>query len=354
MRVSLQERCPELAGEWSGKNEGMFPDQVSYGSNRKAWWKGRCGHEWEANIKNRVNGAGCPYCSGNRLLKGFNDLASVSQSLVAEWSERNKAQPDGVMARSPKKAFWKCGVCGGEWEARIADRMAGSGCPVCSFAKVQTGINDFATWYPELADEWSQKNGGMKPDGISAKARIKAWWKCRECGHEWVRSTQCRVKGSGCPECHRRVAAERQRQKRKLKDSLPKKLPQVAIRYYASKGEMPFSWQDDGAIGIPIMAWFPERNGAIETARRKNPLGRMEIPDKIKDAICQRAGIRLVRILDETEGNHNGVICIRRMDGTNEALSAAVEKAFNIIGYRVDVDVDRDWKEIQDYYLENM
>ena len=94
------------------------------------------------------------------------------------------------------------------------------------------------------------------------------------------------------------------------------------------------------------MAWFPERNGAIETVRRRNSSGNVELPDRIKDSLCQKAGIRLVRILGEGEPDHNGVICIRRMDGTNEALSAAVEKAFAIIGYEVDVDVDRDWKNI--------
>ncbi|MBR1627855.1 MAG: hypothetical protein IJ679_01140 [Lachnospiraceae bacterium] len=354
MRVSLLERCPKLAEEWSDKNGTLDPDQVSYGSNRKVWWKGSCGHEWEACIKNRVKGVGCPYCSGNRLLKGFNDLASVSQLLVTEWSDRNKVQPDEVIAGSPKKAFWKCGICGGEWEARIADRMNGSGCPVCSFAKIQTGINDFATWYPELAEEWSSRNGALRPEVLSAKARVKVWWKCRDCGHEWIRSTHFRAKGSGCPECHRRNVADLQRRKRKLRESFPKKLPQAAVRYYASEGKIPFLWQDDEAIGIPLMAWFPDRKGAIEIAGRSNPQGRMKIPDRIKDSLCQKAGIRLVRILGEVEEKHGGVICIRRMDGANEALLEAVKKAFEIIGYKVDADVDRDWKEIQDYYLENM
>ena len=354
MKAALPDYRPELAAEWSDRNGILHPGQVSYGSNRKVWWKGKCGHEWEANVKNRVNGAGCPYCSGNRLLKGFNDLASVKKSVAAEWSEKNVAKPDEVMAGSPKKAFWKCGVCQGEWEARIADRVAGSGCPVCSFAKLQAGINDFATWYPDLAEEWSKKNGGLKPDSLSAKARRKVWWKCRDCGHEWIRSTQYRAKGSGCPECRRRMAAEQQRRKRKLKESFPKRIAQAAIWYYAMQGSMPFSWQDDTAIGIPLMAWFPEKNGAIETVRRGNSSGKMELPDRIKDSLCQKAGIRLVRILGEGEPDHNGVICIRRMDGTNEALSAAVEKAFAIIGYEADVDVDRDWKNIQDHYLEHL
>ena len=354
MKAALSDYRPELAAEWSDENGELTPDQVSYGSNRKVWWKGKCGHEWQANIKNRVNGAGCPYCTGNKLLKGFNDLASVKQSLVAEWSEKNGAKPDEVMAGSPAKAFWKCRICGGEWEARIADRVAGSGCPVCSFARIQPGINDYATWYPDLVTEWSKKNGDLKPDAISAKARINAWWKCRGCGHEWVRSTHCRAKGSGCPECRRRLSADLQKKKRKLREAFPRKLPQAAIRYYAAVGEMPFTWKDDVAIGIPLMAWFPDRNSAIETARRKNPLGKTELPDRIKDALCQRAGIRLVRILDVLEDNHNGVICIRRLDDSNEALSAAVEKAFAIIGYDVDVDIDRDMKEIQEDYLENM
>ena len=65
---------PELSKEWSRKNSPLLPTMVGPGSHRKVIWKGKCGHEWSAVIKNRVAGAGCPYCSHNKVLAGFNDL----------------------------------------------------------------------------------------------------------------------------------------------------------------------------------------------------------------------------------------------------------------------------------------
>ena len=68
---------PDLALEWSDKNLPLLPTQVNAQSHRKVKWKGLCGHEWEAEIKARVRGNGCPYCSNNKVLPGFNDLATV-------------------------------------------------------------------------------------------------------------------------------------------------------------------------------------------------------------------------------------------------------------------------------------
>ena len=57
----LQTLEPELSKEWSRKNSPLLPTMVGPGSHRKVIWKGKCGHEWPAVIKNRVAGAGCPY-----------------------------------------------------------------------------------------------------------------------------------------------------------------------------------------------------------------------------------------------------------------------------------------------------
>ena len=86
--ISFAEKHPELVQEWSDENEAR-PEEVSYGSNKRILWRASCGHSWEATVKNRGNGSGCPFCSGNQVLYGFNDLASVYPELAAEWSELN-------------------------------------------------------------------------------------------------------------------------------------------------------------------------------------------------------------------------------------------------------------------------
>ena len=50
MNNSLAEVHPELVSEWSEKNLPLTPDIITFGSNKKAWWEGACGHEWQATI----------------------------------------------------------------------------------------------------------------------------------------------------------------------------------------------------------------------------------------------------------------------------------------------------------------
>lgn len=79
---------PGLASEWSKKNE-IKPTEVTVGSHKKVIWKCRLGHEWTASVKSRsINGSGCPYCSHNKVLVGFNDLATVVPEVADEWSEK--------------------------------------------------------------------------------------------------------------------------------------------------------------------------------------------------------------------------------------------------------------------------
>ena len=81
---------PELADEWSSKNDPLKPTMVTTGSHKKVIWRDKYGHEWTATVKSRaLNGTGCPYCSHNKILVGFNDLASQHPQIASEWSERN-------------------------------------------------------------------------------------------------------------------------------------------------------------------------------------------------------------------------------------------------------------------------
>ena len=81
---------PGLASEWSKKNE-IKPTEVTVGSHKKVIWKCRLGHECTASVKSRsINGSGCPYCSHNKVLVGFNDLATVVPK-VADLNEQAEA-----------------------------------------------------------------------------------------------------------------------------------------------------------------------------------------------------------------------------------------------------------------------
>ena len=361
-KITMAEYSPELLSEWSDKNGELRPYDVTYGSNRKVWWKGGCGHEWQARIKNRTRGAGCPFCSGNIRIKGYNDLKSTYPRLMNEWSDSNTINPGDVAPYSNRKAYWKCSVCNGEWQARISDRASGSGCPYCAGCAVLKGYNDLSTVSPRLADEWSKSNE-LTPSQVTAHSGKKVLWRCRVCGNEWRAVVADRMGGNGCPYCfkkrlnERRMYREKSKAKRSeritirgAKEGFMKSIPRLAVGFYAERNGIMYFQMDDTCIGLPLMAWFPEKNGAIEVSCLYIRRDHVSIPDKVKDDLCRKSGIRLVRIINSTEPVHEDCICIRCPFGSNEILSAVLSKAFEILGYRLDIDIERDMEQLKEYY----
>ena len=101
---------PLLMSEWNyEKNGDLNPETLTLGSHQKVWWKCEKGHEWQAVIYSRNNGFGCPICSGHKVLKGYNDLATTNPTLAKEWNyEKNgDLKPEHFMAGSGKKVWWK-------------------------------------------------------------------------------------------------------------------------------------------------------------------------------------------------------------------------------------------------------
>lgn len=68
---------PALARQWHPtKNGERRPTDFTAASHAKVWWICERGHAWQAEIKSRVQGAGCPVCAGKQVLPGENDLAT--------------------------------------------------------------------------------------------------------------------------------------------------------------------------------------------------------------------------------------------------------------------------------------
>lgn len=200
----LESLHPKLAEEWSPKNT-LPASAFGEGSHKKAIWKGRCGHEWTAVIRSRVGGAGCPYCSHNLVLAGFNDLETLFPAVAQEWSPRNfPLQPSQVTPYANRKGWWRC-QHGHEWDALISTRSYGSQCPYCSGIKLLRGFNDLATLHPDLAEEWSIRNGELTPDGVNGKSPKNVWWRCKTCGNEYKAVIKSRVHGLQCPVCTERA-----------------------------------------------------------------------------------------------------------------------------------------------------
>lgn len=317
---------PELISEWSGKNGDLSPDKVSYGSNRIVWWNGKCGHEWKASIKNRSNGSGCPVCSGNQVLHGVNDLGSCRPEVAAEWSEKNyPMMPSDVTIRANKKVWWKCASCGYEWQARVADRTEGHGCPVCAGAIILAGHNDLATLYPELMDEWGEENNDS-PSDYSPKSRKKVWWNCQECGFHWEAVINTRVKGQECPVCrHTRELHER---KLAMYDE---RLMIELIKGFAEEKNLKITFNDEADIGVPLAVFFPEEHVAIEFTDKKQNHGPLRRWENAKNWLCVNAGIRMIRILSPDAKAYKNCECIRREGAGHLEGCRAITKAMESI-----------------------
>jgi Zn finger protein HypA/HybF involved in hydrogenase expression len=139
---NLTAKNPNLAKEWHPTKNSTTPDQVTSGSHNKAWWKCKKqpGHEWEAVIKSRSFGRGCPYCT-NRKVHNSNSLATINPGLAREWHPtKNKSiSAHRTVAGSKRKAWWRCSR-GHEWCATIDSRNRGAGCPKCHSATSQLEI----------------------------------------------------------------------------------------------------------------------------------------------------------------------------------------------------------------------
>ena len=200
----LASRFPDLAKEWHPtKNGDLTPDQVLWGSNRRVWWQCAHGHVWDARVKSRAAGAGCPYCASRQISPGDNDLAAQYPDLAAQWhpTKNGDLRPQDVVAGSRRKVWWQCPK-GHVWQAAIASRAGGgAGCPVCAGKQVVPGENDLATLFPQLAQQWDrEKNGALTPQQVSSYSNRAAWWRC-PLGHSWRAAISARAWGSDCPYC---------------------------------------------------------------------------------------------------------------------------------------------------------
>jgi len=204
---SLAAAHPEIAAQWHpSKNSPLLPIHVTGGSGAKVWWQcpSNPTHVWEATIHNRVQGRGCPYCSG-RLAAPDTSLEALNPTLASEWDlERNGSiRPSSVRPMSGKKVWWKCSA-GHSWEAVIAKRSSGQGCPVCANLKVHTD-NCLATLYPDLAAEWHpHRNADLTPQTVVAGSEKRVWWQCKKNPtHEWQTTVAQRTaQKTGCPFCN--------------------------------------------------------------------------------------------------------------------------------------------------------
>ena len=141
---------PELKDSWDyDKNKWLDPKVFKAGSEKKVWWICLNGHSWETKIFYRAKrGHGCPYCAGQVVEKGFNDLEKQFGNIVSEWDySKNDTLPSEVSSKTNKRVWWKCSICGNSYMASIYNRTHNnSGCPKCN-ARNRTSFPEQAIFF---------------------------------------------------------------------------------------------------------------------------------------------------------------------------------------------------------------
>lgn len=233
---SLPDLRPEIAKELHPTlNEDLSADQVSPGSAKKVWWLCPvCEHAYEMAPSHRTGSkqSGCPPCAYRRLAdiqtapKRGQSFLELSPEIAASWhpSRNLPTTPGGIKNASGFRAWWKCSDCGHEWQTSVANRTSGkrTGCPPCGranrtyerdAAQIAEPGESFGDLHPILLQEWHPNlNEDLDPLRLKPASNIKAWWKCRQCGHEWQATLGSRTSaGTGCEPCSYKVRGDKRR-----------------------------------------------------------------------------------------------------------------------------------------------
>lgn len=341
---------PDLMNEWDWEQNNsinIYPDKITYGSIKKAWWKcNKCGYKWQTTPNARTSGkTGCPCCAGRTVVRGINDLQTLFPEVAKKWHPtKNLINAYEVTPFSNKKAWWICEQDNRhEFEATIYHVTKGNSiCPVCCNQTIIIGVNDFQTTNPELMKEWNwnkNNNAGIYPTKITKGINKKVWWQCSICNHEWQATVGSRAGSQkcGCPQC-----------KKDLSTSFPEK----AISFYLSKyftveENKKFSWLSNSEIDIYIdeLKMGIEYDGKVWHQNINK--------DYKKDILCEKNNILLIRIREKDCPTYESTSIKVIRDGYNiNDLNECVKNVFNIISHKNDknfdynVDIENDYMDI--------
>ena len=346
---------PKLLSEWHPtKNGGLMPDDVTAFSNRKVWWLCEKGHEWEASVDKRSNGRGCPYCSSKRVCDD-NCLQTLNPEVSKEWhlTKNGDLSPNDVTASSHRKVWWRC-ENEHEWEAIIASRTRGRGCPECAVQKQANAFRknrikekgSLLDNNPELAKQWHPiKNGVLTPNDITNGSEMNVWWQCEK-GHEWKAIIYSRTQGSGCPICSQ-----------ELKTSFPEQAIYFYFKTLFSDTLNRFKYADKWEIDI----FIPSLNFGIEYDGFYYHKGKESLGHK-KETHLVSKGIHLLRIKEtDKELKHcyqekTSIYCSKGLAGIQ--LDEVINACFNYVSqnitqhlYSIDIDVIKDRIKIYELYI---
>ena len=154
----LKTLYPGVAKEWDSVKNVKKVEEISPGSEIKRFWLCSKGHSFtQTPFQRTKSGHGCPYCSNQKVLKGFNDLGTTQPEVAKMWDYKKNSSnktPYTITSGHDKKVWWICNNGHLHSQSPYEKIYANKGCAICSGKAVEKGINDLATVEPEFLAEW--------------------------------------------------------------------------------------------------------------------------------------------------------------------------------------------------------
>jgi len=165
---------PDIVEQWHPtKNGSLTTLEVTYGSEKRVWWKCDKGddHEWLTSPNHRSSGTDCPICSGHKIVKS-NCLATLYPKLSEEWhpTKNGKLTAFDVGKATHKKVWWKCKKSNDhEWLADISPRtLRNVNCPFCT-------LTPQSRQELTITFELIQFFKDINPKGFKTRVKGKLW-----------------------------------------------------------------------------------------------------------------------------------------------------------------------------------
>lgn len=90
--------------------QDVYTDDEYINNSTKIWFYCSKGHRWQSIPATISRGGGCPYCSGKKVLRGFNDIATTSPDIFMYLL--NKEDGYKHTRHSNKRTDFQCLLCG--------------------------------------------------------------------------------------------------------------------------------------------------------------------------------------------------------------------------------------------------
>ena len=126
---SLEDVNPKLAKEWSPNNKHSANEVLPTSSYHALWNCPTCGGEYPARINIRkVGDNACPYCSGRKVLPGYNSFKAKHPNLMEnEWATFEnlviQVDPDQILDNCTKPVWWHCNHCNQLYIMSVKQRL---------------------------------------------------------------------------------------------------------------------------------------------------------------------------------------------------------------------------------------